>query len=160
MTSHRSEIRDGMRIDWDAAITMNDGAVLRADIFRPVADGKFPAILNYGPYGKGVPFQSSRPFAWERLLRRNPEVAQGSTTRYQNWEVADPEKWVPDGYAVVRVDARGTGLLPGFIDPWSPRETRDLFDCIEWAGIQDWSNGKVGLNGISYFAMNGGKWRR
>ena len=150
------EVRDGMIIEWDALIPMDDGVDLRADIFRPVADAdaRFPVILSHGPYGKGVPFQSSRPFAWERLQKRNPEVARGSTTKYQNWEVADPEKWVPDDYAVMRVDVRGTGCSPGFIDLWSPRETQDFYDCIEWAGVQDWCNGKVGLNGISYFAMN------
>jgi predicted acyl esterase len=52
------------------------------------------------------------------------------------------------------VDSRGAGMSPGFLDPWSPRETRDLHDCIEWAGTQAWSSGKVGLNGISYYAMN------
>ena len=46
----RSEVRDGMRIDWDVPITMDDGLVLRADVFRPVADGKYPVILTYGPY--------------------------------------------------------------------------------------------------------------
>ena len=40
------------------------------------------------------------------------------------------------------------------IDVWSPRETRDIYECVEWAGTQPWSNGKVGLNGISYYAMN------
>jgi predicted acyl esterase len=29
-----------------------------------------------------------------------------------------------------------------------------MYDCIEWAGQQGWSNGKVGLNGISYYGMN------
>jgi uncharacterized protein len=45
-------------------------------------------------------------------------------------------------------------MSPGFLDVWSERETRDLYHCIEWAGTQPWSNGKVGLNGISYYAMN------
>ncbi|MGH7225148.1 MAG: CocE/NonD family hydrolase, partial [Gemmataceae bacterium] len=72
----------------------------------------------------------------------------------QNWEVADPEKWVPDGYAVVRIDSRGAGRSPGYLDVWSPREAQDLYQCIEWAGIQPWSTGKVGVNGISYYAMN------
>jgi putative CocE/NonD family hydrolase len=68
--------------------------------------------------------------------------------------VIDPEKWVPDGYVCIRVDARGAGRSPGFLDPWSPREARDIYACIEWAAVQPWSNGKVGMNGISYFAMN------
>jgi predicted acyl esterase len=61
---------------------------------------------------------------------------------------------VPDGYVCVRVDSRGAGRSPGFLDPFSPRETRDLYDCIEWAGTQPWSNGRVGLAGISYYAIN------
>jgi hypothetical protein len=68
--------------------------------------------------------------------------------------VVDPEKWVPHNYACVRVDSRGAGCSPGFIDHFSPRETKDFYDCIEWAGVQPWSNGKVGLNGISYYGIN------
>ena len=154
MSEARSEIRDGMQIEWDAAIPMDDGIVLRADVFRPAGKGEFPVILSYGPYAKGHAFQDSRKFAWERMIKKKPEVAIGTSSKYQNWEVVDPEKWVPDGYAIVRVDARGTGRSPGYVDPWSPRETRDLYDCIEWAASQEWCSGKVGLNGISYFAMN------
>jgi predicted acyl esterase len=154
MSAARSETRDGMQIEWDAAIPTDDGIVLRGDVFRPAGTGKFPAILNYGPYAKGHAFQDSRKFAWERMVKQKPEVARGTSNTYQNWEVVDPEKWVPDGYAIVRVDARGTGRSPGYVDPWSPRETRDLYQCIEWAASREWCTGKVGLNGISYFAMN------
>ena len=38
MNQLKSEIRDGMQIDWDAPIEMEDGLILRADIFRPIAD--------------------------------------------------------------------------------------------------------------------------
>jgi uncharacterized protein len=54
----------------------------------------------------------------------------------------------------VRVDSRGCGCSPGYIDHFSPRETADFYDCIEWAGGRPWSNGKVGLNGISYYGIN------
>lgn len=154
MIEEKTEIRDRMRIHWDAAIEADDGIVLRADVFRPTSDGRYPVILSYGPYGKGLAFQEGNKAAWERLTAAHPEVLAGSTNKYQNWELVDPEKWVPDGYAVVRVDSRGTGCSPGFIDPWSPRETQDLYQCIEWAGVQPWCNGKAGLNGISYYAMN------
>ncbi len=150
----KSEIRDGMQIDWDAPIEMDDGLVLRADIFRPAGDGKFPAILSYGPYAKGLAFQEGYKGNWARLTASAPEVLEGSSNKYQNWELVDPEKWVPDGYVCVRVDSRGAGRSPGVIDVWSPRETQDLYHCVEWAGTQPWSNGKVGINGISYFAMN------
>src|SRR5437763_656757 len=83
-----------------------------------------------------------------------PDVTAGSTNRFQNWEVADPEKWVPEGYVCIRVDSRGAGRSPGHMDLWSAQETRDFYDCIEWAGTQAFSNGRVGLNGISYYAMN------
>ena len=88
------------------------------------------------------------------MVSEHPDVAAGSSNRYQNWEVVDPEKWVPDGYVCVRVDSRGAGRSPGRLDPFSPRETSDLAACIEWAAAQPWSSGKVGLNGISYYAMN------
>ena len=150
----KSETRDGMRIDWDAPITMDDGIVLRADVFRPTADGRYPVVLSYGPYAKGLAFQEGYKGNWARLVKSAPEVLQGSSNKYQNWELVDPEKWVPDGYACVRIDSRGAGRSPGYLDVWSPRETDDLYQCIEWAGTQPWSNGKVGLNGISYYAMN------
>ena len=86
-----------------------------------------------------------------------PDAAANSSNKYQSWEVVDPEKWVPDGYVCVRVDSRGAGRSPGVIDHHSPRETKDLYLCIEWTGAQGWSNGKVGLNGISYYASN--QWR-
>lgn len=150
----KSEIREGMRIDWDVPIPMDDGLILRSDVYRPMEDGKYPVILTYGPYAKGLSFQEGYPSAWQRMARKHPDVTAGSSNKYQAWEVVDPEKWVPDGYVCVRVDSRGAGRSPGFIDHFSLRETKDFYDCIEWAGTQPWSNGKVGLNGISYYAMN------
>jgi predicted acyl esterase len=149
-----SEIRDGMRIDWDLPIAMDDGLVVRADVYRPVAEGPYPVLLSYGPYGKWLHFEDGYQTAWRRMAEIHPDVVTGSTNKYQNWEVVDPEKWVPDGYVCVRVDSRDCGRSPGYVELWSPREARDFAACIEWAGVQPWSNGKVGLNGISYYAMN------
>ena len=137
-------IRDGMHCTFDVPIPMDDGVVLRADVYRPPGDGPWPVLLTYGPYAKGLAFLEGYPSAWQRMVAEHPDVASGSSNRYQNWEVVDPEKWVPDGYAVVRVDGRGTGRSPGVVDPWSPRETRDFHDCIEWAGVQPWSSGTTG----------------
>jgi len=143
-----------MKIEWDAAITMDDGVVVRADIFRPANDGRYPVVLAYGPYAKGLNFAEGYADPWNIMLKSHPEVAANSSNRYQAWEVVDPERWVPDGYICIRIDARGWGRSPGYIEPWSPREARDMHACIEWAGTQSWSNGKVGLLGISYYAIN------
>ena len=148
------ESRDGMWIDWDLPIRMDDGLLLRADVFRPPQEGTYPVILTYGPYGKGLAFQEGYVDQWEIMARQHPDVTTGSSNTYQNWEVVDPEKWVPYGYVCVRVDSRGAGRSSGYLDVFSPRETRDLYQCIEWAGTQLWSNGKVGLLGISYYAIN------
>ena len=150
----KSDIRDGMRIDWDMPITMNDGLVLRCDLYRPLAEGRYPVILTYGPYGKWLHFGDLYAEQWERMCADQPDVPSGSTNKYQCWEVVDPEKWVPDDYVCIRVDSRGAGRSPGVIDIWSLREAQDLAQCVEWAGVQAWSNGKVGLNGISYYAEN------
>ena len=146
--------QDNMLIEWDVGIAMDDGLVVRADVFRPLAAGKWPVLLTYGPYAKGLAFQKGYPSAWQNMIAGHPDVAFGSTNKYQNWEVVDPEKWVPHGYVCVRVDSRGTGRSPGFVDHFSPRETRDFYQCIEWAGVQAWSNGNVGLNGVSYYGIN------
>jgi len=157
MSEFKSEIRDGMRIDWDVPIRMDDGVVLRADVFRPVAEGKYPALVSYGPYGKGLAFQEGYKTAWEIMARDNPDAVAGTSNKYQNWEVVDPEKWVPDGYVCVRVDSRGAGRSPGFLNHNDARENRDFHDCIEWVAAQPWCSGKVGLNGISYYASS--QWR-
>ena len=150
----RSELRDGMRIEWDVPVLMDDGIELRCDVFRPPEQGRFPVILTYGPYAKGLAFQDGYPSAWRRMAEQHPDVTAGSSNKYQNWEVVDPEKWVPHKYACVRVDSRGCGCSPGFISHFSPRETKDFYDCIEWAAGQPWSNGKVGLSGVSYYGIN------
>ncbi len=157
MNPLKSETRDGMQIDWDVPITMDDGLVLRADLFRPIAEGKYPVILSYGPYGKGLAFQEGYKTSWEIMCRENPDAVTGTTNNYQNWEVVDPEKWVPDGYACLRIDSRGAGRSPGFLCNNASREHRDLHLSIEWAAAQPWCTGKVGMNGISYYAAN--QWR-
>jgi predicted acyl esterase len=157
MPTDNSDLRDGMRIEWDVPIVMNDGLRLRADVYRPIAEGRYPALLSYGPYGKGLAFQDGYKTAWEVMAREFPDTVAGTTNKYQNWEVADPEKWVPHGYVCVRVDSRGAGRSPGYLDHNNARENKDFHDCIEWAAAQPWSNGKIGLNGISYYASS--QWR-
>ena len=147
-----STVADGMRIDWDVPIQMDDGIVLRADVFRPIEEGRYPVLMTLGPYAKGLPFQTGYAGMWKTIEANYPDVLRGSTNKYQNWETCDPEKWVPDGYVCVRVDSRGAGRSPGYLDVYSPRENLDYYHCIEWAGTQPWSNGKVGLLGISYYA--------
>ena len=153
----RTEVRDGMRIMWHAPIEMDDGLVLRADIYLPIEDGRFPVILTYGVYGKGLAYQEGYPQQWQKMVEDHPEILVGSTNKYQAWEVTDPERWIPHGYVVIRVDSRGAGWSPGIMQCNSPREIQDLCQCIEWAGTQPWSTGKVGMLGISYYASN--QWR-
>ena len=82
MTAFRSETRDGMRIDWDVPITMDDGLVLRADIFRPIAEGRYPVLMTYGPYGKGLAFQEGYKTAWDIMATEYPA---GGLDTYPIW---------------------------------------------------------------------------
>ncbi|MCC6777765.1 MAG: CocE/NonD family hydrolase [Hyphomicrobiales bacterium] len=154
MTANSSSVtRDGMRIDWGVPIAMDDGLELRCDVFRPTMDGRYPAIVAMGPYGKWLHF-AEFPGQYNRLIQEHPEVLSDTSGNYLNYETVDPEKFVTDGYVVVRVDSRGAGRSPGFMDIWSLREAQDHYSCIEWAAVQPWCTGKVGLSGISYLAMN------
>jgi hypothetical protein len=150
----RAEPADGMTIEYNVPIPTDDGVVLRADVYRPSGAGSFPVVLSYGPYAKGLSFQEAYRPQWDKMVRDHPDVAEHSSNRYQSWEVVDPEKWVPDGYVCVRVDSRGAGWSPGYMDVWSPRETRDVHEAVEWAAVQPWSTGRVGMTGISYYAIN------
>jgi predicted acyl esterase len=126
----------------DVAVPMRDGAELMADVFRPEASGeRVPAILNLGPYQKDK-------------LWVVPPALEEKQNDWMNWETVNPDWWVPRGYACVRVDGRGTGKSQGQCEPWSFAESIDFYDAIEWAAAQPWCNGKVGLSGISYFAIN------
>ncbi|EXK24681.1 hypothetical protein FOMG_18599 [Fusarium oxysporum f. sp. melonis 26406] len=73
------------------------------------------------------------------------------------WETPDPAYWTSKGYIVLRVDERGAGQSPGLLDTMSRGTSEAFFDVIEWAAEQEWSSGKVGLLGISYYA--GTQWR-
>ncbi|WP_413804834.1 CocE/NonD family hydrolase [Streptomyces sp. OE57] len=134
-------------LDKDVVIETRDGTPLRADVFRPSEPGRYPVIMTHGPYGKDIHFEDFNAGAYSIVDERGP---------YMNWETANPEWWVPRGYVVIRVDERGTGHSPGQMDLFSRQEREDYYDAIEWAGVQEWSNGKVGLLGISYYAI--GQW--
>ena len=98
-----------MQIDWDVPIEMDNGIVLRADVFRPDDDGRHAVILSYGPYAKGLAFQEGYPNQWERMVSEHPDVEAGSSNRYQNWEVVDPEKWSRTGTSACGWTRAGPG---------------------------------------------------
>src|SRR5207245_7455504 len=110
-------LRSDVLIERDLPIPMDDGVVLRADVYRPDTDEPAPVVLNHGPYGKGIPFRDGvYAERYERLVTEHPEVLEGTSGEYLTWETVDPERWVPAGYAVVRVDSRGAGRSPGYLD--------------------------------------------
>ncbi|MFZ3307741.1 MAG: CocE/NonD family hydrolase [Xanthobacteraceae bacterium] len=141
MNAQASATDYSVRLEKDLDVPMRDGARLKADVFRPDAAGKFPAILNLGPYQKDK-------------LWIVPDTLAEHGNEWMNWETINPKWWLPRGYAAVRIDGRGSGKSPGQCEPWSLAEAVDLYDAIEWAAAQPWCNGNVGLCGISYFAIN------
>lgn len=56
-----------------------------------------PVILTYGIYGKGLAYQDGYPMQWGKMVADYPEILEGSSNKYQNWETTDPERWVPHG---------------------------------------------------------------
>ena len=136
-----SEPRDyKLIIEKDVKIPLRDGTVIYGDIFRP--DGgseKFPVIMNTGPYQK------------DKVWVPPPGVEE-KPNPYMNWETANPLWWCPRGYALLRVDSRGSGKSPGRSEPSSYQEAVDTYDCIEWVAKLPWCTGSVGTLGISYHA--------
>lgn len=85
------------------------------------------------------------------------EVNEAQKSEDSAWETPDPGFWTSQGYVVVRADERGCGQSPGLLDTMSAGTADCFFDLVEWASEQVWSNGKVGLLGVSYYA--GSQWR-
>lgn len=146
----------GMIFEHNVGVTMSDGNVLRVNIYRPEREGRYPIIMLMGPYGKDTPYVDGPSFrgSWKVLTAKYPDLCKVSSCKYMRWEAPDPERWVPDGYIIIHADSRGAGQSPGTLQPFSPRETEDYDNLITWAARQPWSNGKVGLLGTSYYAIN------
>ncbi|MEW5981458.1 MAG: CocE/NonD family hydrolase [Acidobacteriota bacterium] len=124
-----------MVVDKDVKIPTRGGSYLMADVFRPDAPGEtFPPLLSLSVYQKELQYV---PHAGPFTHQERPE----------------PDFWVPRGYVLIFVDSRGTGRSPGHAEIWSMAEARDYYDAIEWAATQPWSTGKVGLAGVSYYAV-------
>lgn len=140
----------------DVKVPLRDGSYVYADVFRPAEDGQYPIVLNKGFYGKSFYHEcicnegeaQLREEMEDRYFSGNPDGLQ-----YENHESVDASVWVPHGYVCMRVDPRGVCRSPGRQAPFSVQEAEDYFDTIEWAGTQPWSNGNVGLWGMSYLAM-------
>lgn len=79
------------------------------------------------PYGKGVEYKTGYGPRWKRMLDAHPSILPNSGKRFITWETVDPEIWTVWGYAVVRVDSRGSGRSPEFIDIFPPREIKDFY---------------------------------
>ncbi|KAJ5035271.1 Alpha/Beta hydrolase protein [Bipolaris maydis] len=158
------DIRDGYKRIKDIYIPTRDDSVICCNVYLPLRDNpeKFPVLLTLGPYGKDIHFS---------------EFGLPHTDMYSNmakaieplgpdacFETPDPVIWCKDhSYALVRCDVRGSGGSPGVLDPFGigrtdligdDSEGNDAYDIVQWAGTQEWSNGKVAMCGISYFGMS------
>jgi uncharacterized protein len=146
---YRRAIERGMIVERDVAVALRDGVRIYVDIYRPSDEQPAAPLIAWGPYGKHVPNEPQRfPHAGLNALHMSPVAP---------FEGPDPVYWVPRGYAVVTVNPRGLWHSEGAATYLSPQEAQDFYDLIEWAGIEPWSSGKVGLTGVSYLASS--QWR-
>ena len=108
----------------DVPATMRDGAVLRADVYRPDTHRPVPVILMRTQYGKAS--------------------AQASPSRYK-----PPDWFASHCYLVVVQDVRGQGASGGTFSEFT-HDMQDGFDSVEWAAALAGADGKVGMYGSSY----------
>ncbi|OCL12710.1 alpha/beta-hydrolase [Glonium stellatum] len=137
----------------DIPLKTYETGLIRVNVYRPHSSdtgSKFPVLATYGPYGKDVWYEKFRKPSFDEV---NPE----HKSLHSAWETPDPKWWTTNGYAIVRADERGIGQSPGLMDTMSRGTSEAFKDVVEWAAEQPWSNGKVGLLGISYYA--GTQWR-
>ncbi len=112
-----------VRVERNVAVPMRDGTTLRADVFRPEPEGHYPVLLSRTPYDKSA---NATAYGWMNPIRP-----------------------ASNGYTVVIQDVRGRFASEGRFNPLQ-QEIDDGFDTVEWAAVQPWSNGRVGMYGLSY----------
>lgn len=136
-------------LEKDVAVTLRDGTVTYVDLFRPVGSEKVPVIVAFSPYGKG---QGTSPSAKGvfALVGLDSAIVSG----LHKFEGPDPAYWCAQGYAICNPDIRGVAESQGDSVLWDRQEGRDAYDLIEWLGVQDWCNGRVGMSGTSYLAAS------
>ncbi len=155
----RNEVRRNVRgilKMTDVKIPLRDGSFVYADVFRPAGDERHPAVMHMSFYGKSFYHECiccqadalEKEAMEDRYFSGNPDGLHS-----ENHESVDTSEWVPNGYVVIRIDARGVCNSPGLQAPLSRQEAEDYYDAIEWAAVQSWCNGNVGLWGMSYVAM-------
>lgn len=141
-------------VERDVMISTRQGPRLAANIFKPSTGGPWPVIMCCTTYGKDL-----HPLDYT-LAGRGPanrsiglDMGDMRVSEATPFEAADPGYWVSHGFVVIHVDALGSGKSEGEAALGLGDSVVDAFcDAIGWASDQDWSNGKVGLNGVSYLA--------
>jgi uncharacterized protein len=117
--------------DDDVAVPMRDGVALLADIHRPAVPGRYPVLVAASPYPRQI---------------QNLGAPAGFI------EAGASDFFVPRGYVHVIANCRGTGGSGGTFGFFDSQERQDMHDLVEWAAQQPWSDGNIGMIGISYFA--------
>jgi len=146
---------DDVTKDADVAVEMPDGVTLRLNLWRPAGDGPFPVILSAHPYGKdAVPTRKRRGWKLSPQFRIMNQPEPVRISDQTSWEAPDPVWWVQQGYAVINLDTRGGGHSEGRGSLLSDQEADDIAEVIDWAATQPWSNGRVGMLGVSYLALS------
>jgi predicted acyl esterase len=117
--------------DDDVAVPMRDGVMLLADVHLPAEPGLYPVLIAASPYPRQI---------------QNLGAPAGFI------EAGASDFFVPRGYVHVIANCRGTSGSGGTFGFFDGQERHDMYDLVEWAAQQPWSNGNVGMIGISYFA--------
>ena len=136
-------------LEKDVAVTLRDGVTIYVDVLRPAGSEKVPVLVAWSPYGKSRG-NAPRYVDLFALLGMKTEPLSG----LMKFEGPDPAFWCAQGYAICNPDPRGTYNCEGDSRWWSRAEGEDYHDLIEWLGVQDWCNGKVGTTGNSYLAIS------
>jgi len=140
----QESFENGLHIQRNVEVRLRDGVRIFVDIYLPEgARGRdLPALLGWSPYGK----HNTR----DQLVWPEADVARGWISQYTAFEAPDPAFWCARDFAVVYPDPRGCWYSQGEQRHGGKGEAEDCCDLIEWLAQQPWSNGRVGMSGVSY----------
>ncbi|HZA11739.1 CocE/NonD family hydrolase, partial [Mycobacterium sp.] len=141
--------------DHDAQVRTRDETILRVNVYRPPGDATHPVVLSAHPYGKdNLPTRPAKRWTFSARYRMLRQPAAVTFSALTGWEAPDPAWWVVQGFAVVNADLRGCGHSDGTGTLMSRQEGEDVYDVVQWAADQPWSDGRVVMLGVSYLAIS------
>lgn len=150
---------EDIQAEWDVQVKVSDGAMILINVFKSkkaLAEKRpLPVIMCAHPYDNHLlPALGKTPLKGApQQYRLIDQVGKPQFSTQTSWESPDPNFWVANDYIVVNMNLPGYAGSTGEASTFNRNQANAYYEVIEWVAQQDWCDGNVGLNGVSFLAI-------